>query len=116
MFNNVVQKKAYVKVDENGTEASAVTQIGGLTALPPQYFVLDRPFIFFIREKSTGVIIFSGVIRNICPLRPRNFKERTLKIRLSLPAGNGTRKRLVPGCRPAGRTVLGLACQTHGGG
>ena len=64
MFNKVVQK-AYVKVDENGTEASAVTQIGGLTALPPQYFVHDRPFIFLLREKSTGVILFSGIIRNI---------------------------------------------------
>ena len=55
--------KAYISVDENGTEAAAASAvIVGLTAMPMhQYtFSADRPFIFFIRDISTGQILFAG--------------------------------------------------------
>lgn len=52
----------YVEVDELGTEAAAVTIVEfEKTSLPMNpYFVANKPFIFLIREKSTGVILFAG--------------------------------------------------------
>jgi len=54
--------KAYVKVDEEGTEAAAVTAVViELTATPPKpSFVADRPFMFVIRDEMTGAILFMG--------------------------------------------------------
>ena len=52
--------KAFVSVDEEGTEASASTGTTmGVTSLPPQV-VIDRPFIFLIRDINTGAILFVG--------------------------------------------------------
>ncbi len=52
----------YVEVDEVGTEAAAVTIVEfENTSMPvTPYFVANKPFIFLIREKSTGVILFAG--------------------------------------------------------
>ena len=52
----------YVEVDEVGTEAAAVTIVEFETTSMPvtPYFVANKPFIFLIREKSTGVILFAG--------------------------------------------------------
>jgi serpin B len=58
-----------VDVNENGTEAAAVTAVGMFTTSmpvdPPKkiYFNVDRPFIFTISEKTTGTILFIGEIR-----------------------------------------------------
>jgi len=54
--------KTYVTVDEEGTEAAAVTSIGFETTSMPDYpvFTVDKPFLFVIKEKSTGVILFIG--------------------------------------------------------
>ena len=52
--------KGFVSVDEEGTEASAASGVlMGPTSLPPQV-VIDRPFIFLIRDIETGAIIFVG--------------------------------------------------------
>ena len=57
------RQKTYVKLDEKGTEAAAVTVAdmrknsvggGGL------FLSFDRPFVYLIREKSTGAILFIG--------------------------------------------------------
>ncbi len=59
-----VKHKTFVKVDEAGTEAAAVTSVGvGVTSAPPA-FAVNRPFLFAIRERLSGTIIFLGVIRN----------------------------------------------------
>lgn len=60
----------YVEVTEEGTEAAAVTIIGIVaTAMPvPQpipVFRVNKPFLFVIREKSTGVILFIGKMGNV---------------------------------------------------
>jgi len=59
--------KTYVTVDEEGTEAAAVTSIGIIaTAMPViPVFRVDKPFLFVIREKSTGVILFIGKMGNV---------------------------------------------------
>jgi len=61
-----VRHKAKVKVDEEGTEAAAVTYIGmRVTSVGPGaktfYFKADRPFLYFISEQSTGAILFAGI-------------------------------------------------------
>ncbi len=58
-----VEHKAYISVDENGTEATAATSVVvGVTAMPADQatVILDMPFVFFIRDIPTGVIIFAG--------------------------------------------------------
>ena len=55
-----VRHKAFVKVDEEGTEAAAATGVVvGETSLPPT-FRADRPFLFLIRDHVTGAILFMG--------------------------------------------------------
>ncbi|RMH09298.1 MAG: serpin family protein [Armatimonadetes bacterium] len=50
-----------VRVDERGTEAAAVT-IAVTRSLTP--FVVDRPFLFVISDRSSGVILFMGIVRD----------------------------------------------------
>jgi len=68
LFVSKVKHKTYIDVDEDGTEAAAVTAVEvNYTAVDPNapiYITLDRPFVFVIREKSTGVILFEGVVKN----------------------------------------------------
>ena len=66
-----VLQKTFVDVTEEGTEAAGVTvvvMVGSdlnAPAPPPPSFYADRPFAFFIREKTTGVIFFSGVVNKL---------------------------------------------------
>ncbi|TES81943.1 MAG: serpin family protein [Dehalococcoidia bacterium] len=64
LFISDVVHKAFVSVDEEGTEAAAATAvIVGATAMPPSEAVevtIDRPFIFLIRDIETGAILFVG--------------------------------------------------------
>ena len=67
LFISDVLHKAYVSVDEAGTEAAAASAvIIGLTAMPSSTVVLaiDRPFIFLIRDVQTGTILFVGRVMN----------------------------------------------------
>ncbi len=52
-----------VSMDEHGTEAAAVTMPGMVTA-PGRLYNLEfnRPFIYLIRETSTGAILFMGKV------------------------------------------------------
>ena len=66
LFISSVIHKTFVQVDEEGTEAAAVTSVGvevGSNESP--FFIVDRPFLFAIREKSTGVILFVGEIGEV---------------------------------------------------
>jgi serpin B len=63
LFISDVVHKAFVSVDENGTEAAAATAvIMKLTAAveEPAEMTMDRPFIFLIRDLETGAILFVG--------------------------------------------------------
>ncbi len=55
--------KAFIEVNEEGTEAAAATAIAmGLKsmAFDMQVFRADRPFLFFIEEPKTGLLLFMG--------------------------------------------------------
>jgi serpin B len=56
-----VKQKAFVKVDEVGTEAAAVT-VGAIATSAPPEFRADRPFLFAIRERLSGTILFIGQV------------------------------------------------------
>lgn len=68
LFIDKVKHKSFVEVNEEGTEAAAVTSVEiGLTSVGPgSPFVMrvDRPFIFAIRESHSGTILFVGKIVN----------------------------------------------------
>jgi serpin B len=54
--------KSWMKVDEEGTEAAAATAVAMLSMGAPLIhpFVVDRPFLFLIRNTKTGAILFMG--------------------------------------------------------
>jgi len=61
--------KTYIDVNENGTEAAAVTAVGMFATGYPEpdlkkYFTVNRPFLFAITEKTTGAILFIGEVTN----------------------------------------------------
>lgn len=59
-----VKHKTFLRVNEEGTEASAATSVGiGVTSAPPS-FVVDRPFVVAIRENHSDTILFLGVVMN----------------------------------------------------
>ena len=70
LFLGAVFHKAFIAVDEEGTEAAAATVIGvqrsGLSA-PPPIFRADHPFLFLIRENITGSILFLGRVVDPSP-------------------------------------------------
>ena len=61
-----VQHKAFVAVDETGTEAAAATGVvvGATAVLNPPTVTIDHPFLFVIREMKTGLILFEGTMNN----------------------------------------------------
>ncbi len=62
LYINHVKHKTFLDVNEEGTEAAAVTSVGvGATSAPPMLRV-DRPFFFVIREALSGTILFMGRI------------------------------------------------------
>lgn len=64
LFIDEVIHKAFVEVNEEGAEAAAATAVGiRTTSMPPQ-FIADHPFLFLIRENSTGTILFIGRVMN----------------------------------------------------
>jgi serpin B len=60
-----VIQKTFVDVNEEGTEAAGATQVGvGITSVP-MTVAIDRPFLFAIRERLSGTILFLGQITRI---------------------------------------------------
>ena len=63
LFISAVVHKAFVDVNEEGTEAAAATGVGmAMTAAPQRMpvFRADHPFIFLIRDNKSGSILFIG--------------------------------------------------------
>ncbi len=66
IYISEVKHKTFVEVNEEGTEAAAVTSIGfSRTSIGDDTeFRVDKPFLFFIYEKNTNTILFAGKIIN----------------------------------------------------
>jgi serpin B len=67
LFISAAIHKAFVEVNEEGTEAAAATGVVvGVTSAPaePKVFRADHPFVFMIRENRTGSILFMGRVVN----------------------------------------------------
>lgn len=70
---SVVIQKTFAEVNENGMEAAVATVVkvkeistGEDPVAPPRVdFYVDRPFIFLLKEKSTGSIFFAGIMKNL---------------------------------------------------
>jgi serpin B len=67
VFIAFVRQKSFVEVDEEGTEAAAVTAVGFqlvCAGCGPVYPVvqLDRPFFFAILDNATGTVLFLGQV------------------------------------------------------
>jgi serpin B len=64
LFISAVIHKAFVDVNEEGTEAAAATAVtmdeAAWVPKPPQVFKADRPFVFLIRHVKSGAILFLG--------------------------------------------------------
>ncbi|AUX31581.1 MULTISPECIES: serpin family protein [Sorangium] len=63
LFLSQVRHKAFVEVNEEGTEAAAATGVVVSTRAapaPPQVFRADHPFAFLIRDVATGAVLFMG--------------------------------------------------------
>lgn len=60
-----VRHKATVEVNEEGTEASAVTVIGLGTTSMPNTFIADKPFMFVIADNTTGTVLFMGKVVDV---------------------------------------------------
>jgi serine protease inhibitor len=62
----VALQKTFIKVDEVGTEAAAVTVIGGAPTATPIGITMtvDHPFFYVIRDTVTGSILFSGIVQS----------------------------------------------------
>jgi serpin B len=62
--------KGFVRVDEKGTEAAAATAVmagvAGAAAptSPPKEFKADHPFLFFLRDTRSGLVLFMGRVAN----------------------------------------------------
>ena len=66
LFISSVEQKTFVDVNEEGTEAAAVTSVGvSASAFHEPLLRADRPFLFAIRERLSGAILFVGAVREV---------------------------------------------------
>ncbi len=66
LLDDVIHE-AFIEVDEQGTEAAAATAVViRTTAMPfdPVSFVADRPFLFVLRDRNTGTVLFMGRVED----------------------------------------------------
>jgi serpin B len=65
LFIGHVLHKAFILVNEEGTEAAAATAVTMLKASMPLRFRADRPFVFLLRDRRTGSILFLGRVTDL---------------------------------------------------
>lgn len=61
---SLVQQNSFFSMDESGVEASSTTSVvvHPSATLPAASMIVNRPFVFFIRENSSGAIMFMGKV------------------------------------------------------
>ncbi|MHC5007500.1 MAG: serpin family protein, partial [Planctomycetota bacterium] len=60
LFISLVVHEAFIEVDEQGTEAAAATGVTMKRGGRPLNFAVNHPFIFLIRDRETGSVLFLG--------------------------------------------------------
>ena len=60
LYISKVKQKSWVDVNEEGTEAAAATMVEMAVVSTGPVVRADRPFLFFIRERLSGTILFAG--------------------------------------------------------
>ena len=63
-FLDTVVQKTYIQVDEQGTEAAAVTGGAMRSSAGPPPFRVDRPFAFTVSDRETGAVLFLGSVHD----------------------------------------------------
>lgn len=69
LYINDISQECFINVDEEGTEAAALTSVflagSGMPRdnVPPEFY-LNKPFIFVISDDWTGLILFAGKVEN----------------------------------------------------
>ena len=94
LFVSKVIHKAYIDVNEEGTKAAAATGIEinmASVQFRTKTFRADHPFLFFIREKVTGSILFSGRV-----LKPPKAEGGSSGTRRKSKPSSGTRRTSKP--------------------
>ncbi len=64
LLTRVIQR-ASIEVDEEGAEAAAATAVTGMRALERDnalHMVVDKPFVFALRDRATGLILVAGYL------------------------------------------------------
>jgi len=69
LYITAVKQKSFVDVNEEGTEAAAVTTatLRAMVMMRPEKpfeMILDHPFFFVIGDKTTHSILFMGIVSN----------------------------------------------------
>jgi serpin B len=68
LYISDVKHKTFIETNEEGSEAAAVTSVEvantSIGTDQPYFFTVNRPFVYFIQEKSTGTILFIGTVMN----------------------------------------------------
>lgn len=67
LFISRVKHKTFIEVNETGTVAAAATSVGVGVTSAGSFIIFNKPFLFAIREQTTGAILFIGKVGN--PLR-----------------------------------------------
>ncbi len=62
LFISEVKHKTWLKIDERGSEAAAVTSVEMQYRSGPEALIINRPFIVVIRERTSGTILFIGKV------------------------------------------------------
>jgi len=99
-----VTHKAFIAIDEQGTQAAAVTQIGMRTtamaigdAAAPFTMTLDRPFLLTVGDARNDKILFMGAVRQVAAptdaARPAKDKAKAGKSKAKSKAGSSARRR-----------------------
>ena len=65
-MNLYIDQKCFIEVNEEGAKIAAVTGVTGDSAVWPLQFVFDRPFLFFVVNRTTNTILMGG---RICDIR-----------------------------------------------
>jgi serpin B len=87
LYVSKVVQKAFIEVNEEGSEAAATTAVGFILQCyefptEPQQFNCDRPFLYLIKDNQSGLILFAGKVEDpIDPTMPRLHKRGGIRLK-----------------------------------